>query len=80
MPKYTVNLAKTIWYSIEVEADDEEAALDLGHAQAPRLGANACGWGEKWSISDDDEWLPYDEFYENYDPEQHGRSVEEVGA
>ncbi len=78
--KYRVNMAKTIWLGVEVEADDEHDAIEKAFENEPRRMCAQCGgWREKWSISDDDEWLPLDEWHgEGYDPKEHGATVEEL--
>lgn len=63
MPKYKVELAKTLWATIEVEAEDEERAIGDALAKDPRICAQCSGWGKPGvSVSDDDDWLTIDEF------------------
>lgn len=78
MPKYRVTFAKTITCVVDVEADDETAAIDQAYNDAPHsLCAQCGGWGQRWGVNDDAEWETLDEFHgENYDPERYGATVE----
>lgn len=77
MPKYEVRLAKTLWTTVTVEADDEEAALETVFENEPRrICAQCSGWGEPWDVSDDDEWMVIDEFMgDRYNAEMDGPAV-----
>ncbi len=56
MAKYRVNIPKTLWFYTEVEASNEEEALDKAYDLAPSLCAQCGGWGQDhWSV-DDGEW------------------------
>lgn len=77
--KYRVNFAKAIWFSTEVEAEEEITAIEEAMNREPRICAHCSGWNEKWSVSDDDEWQTIEEFHgERHDPEVHGVTVEHV--
>jgi hypothetical protein len=77
MPKYNVTFVKTISLSIEVEADDEEAAIDEAYQQAPSLCAGCAGWGQKWGVDDSSEWMTLEDFHgEGYDASLDGATVE----
>ncbi|HEY9369936.1 hypothetical protein [Streptomyces sp.] len=81
MPKYRVNMARVTWLTANVEADNEDEALEKAYGVAPPFSAQESGWGsfKKWS-ADADEWQPLDEFYpsfgQEYDAEKHGAVVE----
>ncbi|MEU4575970.1 hypothetical protein [Nonomuraea sp. NPDC023979] len=80
MPKYRVQMARVTWLTANVEADNEDEALEKAHGIAPAFTARECGWGsvDKWT-ADADEWQPLDKFYAafgEYDPEQHGLVIE----
>jgi hypothetical protein len=51
---YRVQIPKVLWFSITVEADDEEAAITEAFEEAPGLCAQCSGWGRNWSIDEDD--------------------------
>lgn len=54
--KYRVQLRKMLWTTVEVEADDEDAAIDAAFDGAlPSLCAQCCGWGQEFSV-DEGEW------------------------
>jgi hypothetical protein len=58
MPTYRVHLTKALWADIEVEADNENAAIQAAFNSGQMPGevcANCLGWGESWS-ADQDEW------------------------
>lgn len=79
MAKYKVNLARTTWLTVNVEADNEDDALDQAYAEAPEFTAQESGWGSfgKWS-ADAAEWQPVDEWWgSDYDEKAHGPVVEE---
>lgn len=75
--KYRVSLLKTISLVIDVEAEDEESALETAYEEAPPGICHQCGgWGQKWGIGDDGEWLTAEEFHrDTYDEELHGKTV-----
>lgn len=78
MPKYRINLVRTDSFTIEVEAGDEDEALDIAYGEAPRLDAQSSGWGKKWGI-DDGEWVSLEDFHGvDYKPKMHGSTVEEI--
>jgi hypothetical protein len=45
MTKYRVTLETTAAAYIEVEAEDEDSAIDAAMDKAPRLCARCTGWG-----------------------------------
>ena len=55
MPKFEVNLVKQLNFKIEVEAENEDRALDEAYSLAPELCAHCSGWRQEWNI-DEDEW------------------------
>ncbi len=78
MPKYRVYLQTVASVSIEVEAEDKEAAIDAAFEEAPSgVCAQCSGWGRKWSL-DVGEWgtegfkvdtdTPDDEVVEEIEP------------
>jgi hypothetical protein len=75
--KYRVNLLKTISLVITVEAEDEVSALEAAYEEAPSGLCHQCGgWGQKWGVDDDGEWLTSEEFHgDAYDEELHGKTV-----
>lgn len=77
--KYHVTLVKMLSFGIEVEADDEDGAVQEAYENTQSICAQCGGWGQKWSLDDDGDWQTIEEFYgESYDPERDGRSVEAV--
>ena len=78
MPKYKVYMARTTWLTVNVEADNEDEALEQAYEAAPKFSANEAGWGSlgKWS-ADAGEWMPVDEFKgSDYSPQSDGPVVE----
>ncbi len=56
MPKYRVYLQTVASVSIEVEAEDKEAAIDAAFEEVPSgVCAQCSGWGQKWGL-DLGEW------------------------
>lgn len=55
MPKYRVYLETTASFTIEVDADDEDAALDAAYGEARGVCAQCSGWGQPWGL-DLGEW------------------------
>jgi hypothetical protein len=54
--RYRVHLQTVASFSIEVDADDEDAALDVAFEEAPNdLCAQCSGWGSRYSM-DLGEW------------------------
>lgn len=77
--KYRVTLIKTLSFGMEVEAADEDAAIQEAYENAQSICAQCGGWGQKWSMDDDGDWQTIEEFVgDGYDPERDGRSVEPV--
>lgn len=80
MPKFEVQLAKTIWLTIKVEAEDEEQAINTASEYAPEICAQCQGWRQPWSASPDDEYQTLEDFfYPNYNAEKHGVTVKQIG-
>lgn len=77
MPKFKVNLVKTMWATINVEAETEEEAIEAAFEYAPDLCAHCTGWGQQWSVSPDDDWQTVTEFFgKDYEERNHGKDVE----
>lgn len=76
MARYRVQLARTHWFSMDVEAGDEEQAYELAYDASPGLSANESGWGEKWGVDADDRMSLEDFFGAEYDPKEHGQTVQ----
>jgi hypothetical protein len=57
--KYRVTFGKQVWSAVEVEAEDEEAAIEKATEEFvyPSLCAQCSGWGQDWYVEDGDEWL-----------------------
>lgn len=78
MAKYKVHFARTTWLTATVEADDKDAALETAYDVLPPFTAQESGWGyTDWS-ADAGEWLPIDEFGDDYDEKRDGPVVEEA--
>jgi hypothetical protein len=61
MAKYTVYQTTTASWSVEVEADDEDEALEKAYAAAvPDICAQCSGWGRDYSLELGDEWTATD--------------------
>ena len=80
--KYKVNMARVTWLTANVEANNEEEAIEKAYEVAPSFTARESGWGsfDAWT-ADAEEWTPIDEFYnafgsQKYDSETHGPVVE----
>lgn len=57
MAKYIVHLWTTAQTSVEVEADDRDAAIDLAiGADMPRICAQCSGWGQSQNLEISDMW------------------------
>jgi hypothetical protein len=53
---YTVHLSQVVSIAVRVEAEDEEAAIELGFEKTPAgICANCSGWGQSWSRDDSGE-------------------------
>ena len=78
MAKYRVNLLRVDSFVMDVEADDEEQAVDKAFNEAPSLSAQDGGWGRPWSV-DDGEWLMLEDFHgPAYNPKRHGQTAEQI--
>lgn len=56
MNRYRVHLQTVASFTIEVDADDEDAALDAAYEEVPAEVCAQCGgWGSKYSL-DLGEW------------------------
>jgi hypothetical protein len=56
MPKYRVDLVATSSFTIEVEAEDKDEAIDLAIQETPGICAQCSGWGKPWSLELGDVW------------------------
>lgn len=56
MPEYIVWFKSPLWSSVEVEADNEEEAVDVAYDtfQFPTICGLCTGWGSSWDVSQDD--------------------------
>ena len=51
MARYRVYFETTASCTVEVDADDEDAALDKAHDEIPTgVCAQCSGWGQPWSL------------------------------
>lgn len=66
MPKFRVPMTQTITAYVNVEADDEDSAVDKAFEHAPEFCAQCQGWGQSWSIEFED-WDGSDEAVEELD-------------
>ncbi len=46
MPTYRVTLATVAHHTREIEADDEETAVDIAYEDAPSLCSHCAGWNQ----------------------------------
>lgn len=70
MPAYRVHLYTTLSASVEVEAEDREAAIDAAYGgELPTLCAQCSGWGSSWSADLGDDWEVQDEGVTDLDGE-----------
>lgn len=46
MPTYQVVLKTGAWFYKTVEAEDEEAAIEVAYDDVPQLCAQCTGWGD----------------------------------
>jgi hypothetical protein len=72
MARYRVHMEAVASYFIEVEAEDEDAAVEAAYEEAPGICAQCSGWGQQYGM-DLGEW----ELAEN-DPEYDFYAVERV--
>lgn len=54
MTIYKVTLGKSLTFYQEVEADNEEQALDIAVENAPSLCAHCTGYSDEWSVDESD--------------------------
>jgi hypothetical protein len=80
MPKYRVTMAKVITCTVDVEADDESAAIEEAYQEAPHsICAQCSGWGREWGVNDDGQWETLRDFHgQGYSIDAHGPDVEEI--
>jgi hypothetical protein len=78
MAQYRVNLWREDSFGIDVEAENEDEALDLGFEAAPYLCAQCSGWGQRGS-TDAGDWLMKEDC-PDYTEERYGKTVELVGG
>ena len=77
MAKYRVQFARTTWLTAEVDAEDEEQALEEAYEIVPGFTAHEAGWGSTGWWADADEWMPMDEFLgDEYSEKAFGPVVE----
>lgn len=77
MAIYRVQLFRGDWYNVDVEATDEDHAIEEALNDAPYLCAQCSGWGHsaKGSVSPD-EWMTPDECFPDYKESVYGPVVE----
>lgn len=56
MSKYRVILKANAYFTIDVEADNSERALEEAYDKAPTLCAHCVGWGKDWGLELSGEW------------------------
>lgn len=57
MPKYRVDLVATASTTVEVEAEDKDAALEAAFAKSmPTICAQCSGWGGRQNLDLSDDW------------------------
>lgn len=70
-------MVRTVWAYINVQAEDEESAIETAQEYLPEMCAHCVGWGQAWSVDDDAEWLSPDTYYgKTYSEEAHGKTAE----
>jgi len=62
MDLYRVTLIRTDNFYIDVEAEDEDQALDAAYNKAPYLCAQCSGWGSKDGSVDAGEWTSIEDY------------------
>lgn len=78
MAQYRVRLMRSQEFIVTVDAEDDDAALDKAHAQAPKPNVMDSGWGQPWSMEVTD-WENVEDFhFHDYNPEKHGETVVEI--
>lgn len=78
MPKYRVNLLRVDSFVMDVEADNEEEAVDKAFDETPSLCAQDGGWGKPWGV-DEGEWVMLEDHYgTDYNADRHGKTAEPV--
>jgi hypothetical protein len=55
MTTYRVNIPKVIWFTMNVEAENEEQAIEEAFQEAPSLCVGCSGVGRTWYV-EEDEW------------------------
>lgn len=56
MPKYRVTYETRAWFYIDIEAKDEDAAIEAGYTEVPDICAQCSGWGQKYELELGNEW------------------------
>jgi hypothetical protein len=73
MPKYRVDLVTTSSFTIEVEAEDKDEAIEKAAQEVPGICARCSGWGQDYSLELGDEWdIPRDGKLDDYVEEIQG--------
>jgi hypothetical protein len=78
MAKYRVNLLRVDSFAMDVEAENEEEAVEKAMEETPGLCAQDGGWGKPWSV-DEGEWMMLEDFHgTGHNAKLHGKSAELV--
>jgi hypothetical protein len=78
MAKYRVSLLRVDSFVMDVEADNEEDAVEKAMDETPGLCAQDGGWGRPWGV-DEGEWMMLEDYYgTDYSEKRHGKSAEQV--
>lgn len=73
MPEFRVHMSAVASFSITVEADDYDEAIEQAYQEhTPQVCAQCSGWGQKWS-------LDIGESFETDAVEQDGKEVYDSG-
>lgn len=60
MPKYRLIYETKAWFYIDIEAKDEDTAVEEGYQEIPEICAQCSGWGRSYSLELGDEWESID--------------------
>ena len=67
--KYRVYLTNTASTSVEVEAENEDEAIDAAYeAPMPTICAQCSGWNRSWYLELSDEWQADEKNVEKVEP------------
>jgi hypothetical protein len=58
MAKYRVYMSTVVSFSVAVEAEDPDSAIEKAYEHEPRICAQCSGWGQRHTLDLGDDWQP----------------------